>query len=275
MRKIELARLISIGILIVMAWLYACSDRSDIIRTSSSDPEPQSIEQFFPLVLGKSSEFTISENGAESISREKYTIGNGVEENSRQLHEWIHTYEDHPNFADTGYFYLTPTTLYFYEDASATPEKILEAPLEVGKSWQRYDREYLTDYDISDLINALVNAGGLNYDDLTNKDDNGRIGVEVKNDIPNDDITGLVLGKGYPTTTSNYMTITAIEDIELENGYQFENCIRVESQNGSQYTNYYWYASGFGLVKYIIGGTEESLLAGDDDSGVVGEILKL
>ena len=132
---------------------------------------------------------------------------------------------------------------------------MLEAPLTVGRSWLRF-----TPVD--------VNQGQDNLLDILTGNDGGKAS-DPSDGAKTDDANtgGLIATKSFPTIGANYFIISALEEIYLDNGNSYQNCIRVENQSNG-FTNYYWYAPGVGLVRDVINATPESFPSGE----IVGEI---
>jgi len=231
--------------------------------------ETSEIEQYFPLSTGKVLNFTVTNEVTDIDTRDRYIVGESVTDGDNTSFLWIHNDLAHPNYADTGYFVQTSDAVYYYEDADADPELILQAPFKVGNSWQRHNRVREGQNLVDSLIGHIENKYG-RYED--NGEDQGYKDVDGESAGDNDGDITFGAGKNFPLLASGYLTISAIEDLELANGYVIEDCIKIESQAGSQYTNIYWYAKDFGLVKYILGATEESLSASVPAGQVVGEL---
>jgi len=83
-----------------------------------------------------------------------------------------------------------------------------------------------------------------------------------------DPYNGNGAAKNFPTMGSNYLEVSAIEDIKLSNGNSFTQCLKVENGSRSS-SNYYWYAPGVGLVRYVIGVDPQNYPEGE----VVGEVV--
>jgi len=249
-------------LLIAILAAYGCSEKSSAPLTIAATEEVPPIEQYFPLSTGKVIDFSITNNQTEIESCDRYTVGSGLENRGEKSYIWIHTNPKYPSYVDTGYFYQLGNALYYLEDAEATPEKVLEAPFTVGRSWQRYQTRELVLGESDNLLETLINGGGGKNPDGAGDPDNPAAPEE---EIPGDDSP--FLAKNFPISGSTQMTITALEDIELDNGYVFENCIRVENGSAS-YRNNYWYAPEVGLVRYVLGINATS----SPDGQVVGEI---
>ena len=65
------------------------------------------------------------------------------------------------------------------------------------------------------------------------------------------------------------MTVEQIERLELSSGEFYGRALRVSNAGAAGTTNYYWYVSGIGLVKYVIGATSNSYPEGK----IVGELV--
>ena len=251
-----------------MIWVNGCEVESSETLTGVVE-EPSALEEYFPFEAGKSIVIaSVNSSVTPNItSLERYTIGDGLERSGQRSYSWIHTNLNYPLISDTGYFYQNGDAIYFYEHPDATPEKIFELPLTVGNSWYRED---ISDINLDDnLLEALLEQKEDKYGEQEELRDDG------KYTDPNDEgtlINGGPVGRIFPTVGSSYMTIVAVEDIVLNNGLTFNDCIKISNQAG-QYTNYYWYAKGYGLIKYIIGATSETLASSSlPDGEIVAEL---
>lgn len=254
---------------LALAAIAGCDSYNSSVA-GQPETQPTEIEQFFPLATNKVIEFSVSNDVYELDTRERFVVGQSATDGNNISYLWIHSDLAHSNYSDTGFFVQTSSALYYYENDYADAELILKAPFKIGNSWNRYTPEQ----EGNNLVDSLINHINNRYGDYWNNND-GSEEPDIKNGTDEGGVPGGFSGKNFPLVASAYLTITAIESIELDNGFIFENCLRVESQAGSQYTNIYWYAKGYGLVKYIIGATEESLVTEDSPDGqVVGEVLK-
>lgn len=234
----------------------SCSDGT--VTYTSSSPTPASVDKYFPLEQGVSANYTITDNWDEIVAHRNFTIAAPVTLNGQAHYRGIYVNMEYPALRDTGYFYIDGTSLYYYDDYQASPEKILEGPLTIGKSWQRFAAAE-TASGQNNLIYILTEGKGGKYDDSSLVSDDETDG--------DDGATGGAALKYFPSSGANYFRIGAIENIELKDGNTFENCVRVENKSG-QYTNYYWYAPEAGLVRYVINATDDTY----PDGQVVGEI---
>ena len=71
-----------------------------------------------------------------------------------------------------------------------------------------------------------------------------------------DSDNGGVVGKVFPTTGSNVRWVARVETITLNDGVVFSGAAKVVNQLSNGSTNQYWFAPGFGLVRYVIGATQ-------------------
>lgn len=254
-------QIISLILLVGALGLWGCENRMSAPIINSGVYTP-SIDDYFPLSAGRTTKIVSTNSGYEPnvVITEQFECGEGVERDNQSVFLWIRTNLAYSSVSDTSFFYLTESVLYFYETAESSPEKILEEPLEVGQTWHRFESSLagsnnLLSYLIDSLETKIINDG--------NEID------ENKDGLP--DIDGFSNGKIYPTVGSGLMTIVAIEDVTLENGRVFADCIKVHNQSG-HFDNYYWYAKDYGLVKYILGSTDESLAAANTPDGlIIGE----
>ena len=226
----------SLTIIALVAIIQGCSNDSVVITNSSGTPA--SVDKYFPLSPGSSVDYTITNYLIHDTTHLNCTVGSAVTHNGAISLPWLTQYEEYPSVKDTGYFHVDGNAVYYLENGAYSPEKILETPLEVGRSWQRFTPTE-NDKDTGNLINILTN-----HDE---KGDSGAVGIDQ--DDNNDDIKSITPGKNYPTTGANYFIITAVEDVTLADGNMYRDCIRVENRSGD-FINYYWYAPEAGLVKF-------------------------
>jgi len=267
MRNLRFLTPILILALGLMIWIVGCEIDSDRSLTGVAE-EPSALEEYFPFEVGKSVVITsVNSSVTPSItSRDRYTIGDGLERSGQCSYSWIHTNLDYPSISDTGYFYQNGEAIYFYEHADSTPEKIFALPAEVGTSWFRED---ISDIELDDnLLEVLLGSLEDKYGEQEEYQGGGKYV-----DPYDGSINGGMAGKIFPTVGSGYMTIVAIEDVVLDNGHTFTDCIKISNQAGN-YINYYWYAKEYGLIKYIIGATSETLASAEiPDGKIVAELI--
>jgi len=72
-------------------------------------------------------------------------------------------------------------------------------------------------------------------------------------DVNDDDDDGLPidLPKTNPGDAYTTMSIVGYDNVETLNGGSYGNCLKVAWQTGESTYNYYWYAAGIGLVKFM------------------------
>lgn len=263
MKKSSYIWIISILLLALLPFIWGCEKRT-IAPAVSNPEESYNIEDYFPLSTGRSVVYvsTYSSYEPEIISREQFVVGDGIEEDNQRSYAWIHTNLDYSLISDTSFFYQIGNALFYYENADALPEKILEGPLEIGHSWER--QVYPDPGDENNLFELLLENSFTKYVEPD-------VAVDYDKEGRPDDYESPV-GKIFPVIGSSIMTIAAVEDLELENGLFFADCIKVQNQAG-EYVNYYWYARGYGLVRYIIGATNETLTTASlPDGEIIGEL---
>ncbi len=258
MKKRLYIQIISLFLMAIVLGLWGCEKKMSAPIINSSEYTP-TIEDYFPLSAGKTTKIVSINTGYEPniIIREQFECGEGVDLENQSIYPWIYTNLDYSSVVDTSYFYLTESALYFYETADSDPEKILEEPLEVGQTWQRFGSSTA---DANNLYNNILDSL------LSKETGDTEIIQENKGNLPDDN--GFFSGKIYPTSGSGLMTIVAIENVQLENGNLYRDCIKVQNERGDN-TNYYWYAKNYGLIKYIIGATIESLALDNTLDGII------
>ncbi len=220
--------------LVAAAWLAlaGCSE-SDIIGTSNEPSvDPHAITFYFPVESGYTSTLEVRESDGRTGTI-TFKVGDVVPFGSSSAVQWFH--QAGSGF-DTSYIRVNGTAIYLYETFSSSPERILQGPLVQGSSWTRYPT-IDTPLDTTSIVTGETDLG-----DLVDKDgDNGGGGGAAKS---------------FPTTGSNEMRVERVETILLTSGSSFAGCAKVTNQLSDGSENQYWFAPGYGLVKYVIGATE-------------------
>jgi hypothetical protein len=254
-----LSKIVTLAVILmslIALWISCTDDDATVI--SSANTSDMTVSDYFPLTGGYTVYFQVDNNVIDDTITYRFCLGAPENDGTRLVYPWSYTNVDYPNQTDTGYLYIADDALYYYDDHSLYPEKILQGPFEVGRSWLRFEDPVITgegqDYPYTDNENAKDYGFDENNDWYSKYDD---------------DYDGDGAAKTYPVEGSNACYITAIEGIDLNNGLSFKDCLRVTNYSNGL-NNYYWYAPGRGLVKYQIGVG----LSAADDGNVIGEYMQ-
>ncbi|MCH9024617.1 MAG: hypothetical protein IH931_04710 [candidate division Zixibacteria bacterium] len=229
-------------ILIISAFAWGCSGHF----VTASDPASFSnndVVVYFPLDESYQATFELTEvNRASEII--VFKIGKKIPFLEDSATQWISKIG---SSVDTGFVVVSSSSLTIYESRNSAGEKILDIPLTVGKSWSRF---------------SSIGAGS--EDDFTI--------IITDNKLTND--TGStgdsgVTNKSFPTDGSDEMVVDKFESIQLSNGDYYSNTVRISNGGSGSTRNYYWFAPGVGLVKYVIG----SLDANDPTGNIEAELI--
>ncbi|MBN1213713.1 MAG: hypothetical protein JXA92_14160 [candidate division Zixibacteria bacterium] len=224
-----------------MGWI-GCSENDTILITSmNGNDAADEFVSYFPLEEGHTSyyEVTYSNGSTEELT---FRIGSEVPFGSITAIQWF--IQSSTGSRDTNYIVATDSSIYLYTDYQAVPEKILYYPLQPGVSWNRF---VSTDEVIADVGD----------DDKAESDDDDT------------DTDGGVLSADYPTTGIGDMLVENSETVLLNSGLYYSGSVKITNSSSEDLKNYYWYAPGIGLVKYIIGTTDNTYPAGQ----AVGELV--
>ncbi len=220
-------------ILVVMsATLSNCGNDDLISNPAGANDQLSPAAEFFPLNQNYYTSYEITKSDG-SVEIQSFKVGGEVEFYGSTAIEWF-SYDN--NRTDTGFFQLTDETVIYYPSRNSSPEKIVQLPFAVGKSWDR------TDVIIIDETNVDSTDISGTKEDTTN--------------------TIIITAKQLPIDGSSTMTIEARESIVLANGTFYSGAYRVQTSSTSTTSNYYWYVSDIGLVKYLLDATN-----GDYESG--------
>ena len=229
-------------ILIISAFAWGCSGHfvtaSDPVSFSNND-----VVQYFPLDESYQSTFELTEvnQASEFIV---FKIGKKIPFLEDSAVQWISIVG---NSVDTGFIVVSSNSLTIYESSNSGGEKILDIPLTVGKSWSRFSSISAgTEDDFTIIItdNKLTNDSGVTGDS----------GVATKT---------------FPTDGSAVMTVDKYESILLSNGDYYSNTVRISNDGSGSTRNYYWFAPGVGLVKYVIGSLDENEPKGNIEAELI------
>ncbi len=224
------------SILLTTGLLIGCGKEEIIINSSSGSNVNSGVTNYFPLESGYVTKFAVRTASGETWV-DNYSIG-GDEQVQTIMATARFKYGAAP--IDTGYYYATNNALYFYAHRSAEPEKLLELPLAVGQSWERF---------------PTSGSGG------------GGTGPDTSDGEP------LLSSNNFPSAGSNLITVRGIETITLSNGFVFSGVVKLSTSGSvanSGDENLYWFAPGVGLVKYVLGASGTLSTA---EGQVVGELL--
>lgn len=243
-------------LLLTVFWIGCTDDSSDLV---SSYNTTATVETYFPLNNGISLYYQVANSSLNDTTILHYSVGSPVSDGSRTVYPWSETNVEYPNLSETGYLYFSGNAIYYYDDDTSTPEKLLEGPFEVGHSWLRYEISIVPDV-----------AGDGTTDEYTNGKDGGlEGGTDGGYDSKNEN-TGGGAAKSFPVVGSNKCYITAIEDVDFGNGNYFKDCIKVENYSSGK-LNSYWYAPRIGLVKYALGIS----ISAEDGGSIVGQFISI
>jgi len=238
-----------IGLLLVSVIIWGCSINSS--SSISNSPESSDIvSTYFPVTAGYITTYEITSADGYTTTA-TFEMGEEVSFNGTTAFEW---FVNKDSKFDTSYFEVTDDALYFWENRYSNREKILQLPLEVGNTWNRYATSGQQGDDGSD-------DGWWGYNDPQDK------GEEIDGPEADKPIDGA--NKNFPTVGSVAATVIAVENIELKNGDFFSNAVRVQIV-GSQGSHYYWFVPDVGLVKYVIGASDIY----DHDGSEKGELVE-
>ena len=235
-------RLLNKGIAFAIAALLSQGCSNHFVQAVG--PTTYSINEaasFFPLEEGYQTTYQINSIYGAS-ERFSYVVGKDVSFLSETATLWI---ANSNGRKDTSFLVQNGSSLMFYEGNNSKPEIILDFPLTLGKTWSRFDTPG------SQIIDTTSAGGGTINKDSTLGDN------------------GVNLASNFPTEGQALMTVDKIESVELSDGSYYSGVARVSNDAGGNTRNYYWYASGVGLIKYILGGTNPK----DPTGGIQAELI--
>jgi len=214
-----------------LGWIGCSENDSTQITNITGNGTAEEFVNYFPLDEGNTSiyEVTYSNGSTEELT---FRVGTEVPFGSITAIQWF--IESSTGSRDTNYIVVTDSSIYLYTDYQSVPEKILYYPLLPGVSWSRY---VSTETVISDVLDD---------DEAESNDDDGT------------GIDGGFLSATYPTTGYGDMLVENSETVQLNSGYYYSGSVKITNSSSTDLKNYYWYTPGIGLIKFVIGTTDNT-----------------
>lgn len=235
------ALLLTILIMVFGATWIGCSDSEEFVtkydptNTGDGGAISSEVTYYFPLYEGYKTVYRVIEGDTEYP--ESFTVGRVVYKTTGTYLPWI-SYSPGRG-ADTGYFQVNTSELFYFERIGVAAERILALPLTIGATWDRTtslstggdDVIIIDEQDAGDPIVDTVDYGGY-------------------------------IAKNFPSTGEGTMEVVATESVTLTTGESFSGSVKIVNRNTDGTYNQYWYAPGIGLVKYILGSPSTISLSG-------------
>ncbi len=219
------ARFIYCSTLLIAAIALYLGCSSPVENVSKPGEDQTAVNQYFPLDPGLTTTYRI-DNANGSSSTLSYTVGKPLDYKGRQTYRWIK--KESTGAIDTSYFFEAANGLFFVEWLGASTERMLAYPPTVGNSWS-----------LSDEVQDTITIG-------TGIDTSGTGGGGGG---------GVTLSSNFFVEGNSTLTVASIEGIQLVHGSYYSGTVKVRNDNSNGTSNYYWYAPGIGIVKYVLGAT--------------------
>ena len=224
-------------------------------------------QAYLPLQDGYTVIYQVEQvNGGASL--ERFEVGRQVSFGDGTAFEWIRNSSS--GGSGRSYMQINDDCILFFENGNADAEKILQLPLTLGASWNRYDgadNGYSgTDGGFGDLLDdqqftdddSSITPGGVN-EGKTDVDGSG--GEEFDDPLPG----------SFPIDGSLEMVVDQIGPVHLTSGESYSHAVRIRNGGSSGHSNYYWFVQGIGLVKYVLNSSDANGSTGQ----TVGELVSI
>ncbi len=216
---------IILGIVILAGIWGGCTGREFTITSATSNITASPTE-YLPLTRGLRVDYTVTIpqpqhfdiEVADPVTVDNYA-GFTIRRTDRDL-----------NQTTISYRYVKGNAIFETQSLDYPGARILEAPFEVGRSWNRFDTSTTT--LTVDTTGSWIDTGNIVK---SGSIDPGGFNKEIP-------------GQAYGT-----MTIVGFETVRGSNGQSYGHCMKVEWQTGADTKNYYWYYAGVGMVKFAEG----------------------
>ncbi|MEE8576958.1 MAG: hypothetical protein V3T31_06855 [candidate division Zixibacteria bacterium] len=261
--------LLVLGAGLIMACLVwtGCSEQTNSVAGTGSSFESSPAVANFPVGTGYTTTYSVTtaDGGQDIVS---YEVGAQTRVQGLDAYAWTVSYGN--GRTSVGYLVVTDSALFFLSSASATPERVLSLPLSPGSSWSRSD--------ITGLFDEVDTQGGGNEPDAKDEEEDDGLdgGTDGKDngDLPDDgddpNSSPTVSSRGFPTSGNATMTVLSGGTVTLDNGSRYNGVLWITNQSYDGKRNYYWYAQGVGMVKYVLGANSGDPYHGDE----VGELVQ-
>lgn len=261
MNKSRFGALGTVCLALIMAVMVGCSGDDAIVADLPDGAQSSATSAYFPVADGYTTVYQVTNNGSTDLVRFE------IDGRAPQPHgdKWLFVATLPSGARDTSFIKVTSQAVYHYDHTSSDPETILQAPLRVGHSWQRFgisspEAEVQEDSlgfslgELSDLLKGdgtATTLGDYNFEGYKPDDDR-------------------YAGKTFPTEGRLEMRIQNEEQLVLSNGRHYSYVLRLSNVQASGVANYYWYAPGVGLVRYALGATTYTY----PNAPIVGELVE-
>ena len=207
-----------------------CSDNNDVIVSGNNTIQLSGVESYYPLTEGYQTTYAVHDIGGSDVTITNRITGTDTTQGFALICQTAQI----GLTTDTGYFYLGADAILYFDYPSATPEKFLQTPLTNGSVWDRFPT--IQD-DFSGILPDWNNGNNSN-------------------------------SKTVPTDGSSQMIVVGSDFVTLSHGDSYSFAIKVVNTGSNGTQNAYWFVPGVGLVKYILGVSQNDPTTGN----VVGEL---
>ncbi|MFZ1683145.1 MAG: hypothetical protein WAU88_03350 [Candidatus Zixiibacteriota bacterium] len=230
----------ALSCLLLVAALAGCSNVDEIIMPNSDSSQAASNGAYFPTTTGRSSTLLVTNDGGGQ-SYLTLQVGSPASIGTTAATQWFAIRPD--NSVDTDYVVVTTSGVTLFETPRSAAETILKFPLAQGASWVRFAGSSDSSANGSDSTTiATGNGGGI----ITKGGDTGGGGGG-----------GGGAGKVLPNCGGTISRVSSIEDVVTTSGRHFSSSVKIEVDDQQGFQNFYWFAPGVGLVKYILRATPQ------------------
>ncbi len=238
--------LVAATLLVVASVSFVSCSGSDSVGSSSQDINLGAMN-YFPIDVGYSAGFVVTDANGVEIRRDSYSADSEVFVSGHRGVSWVQRDLSDSSVISSGVMHWNSnrSILFHSADSSQNTERVLRLPFAENAVWPRW-RE--------------PNTGGSTVDDPGSGQTGGDLG---NGDGLNDGSNGAGLGNGvedetnplltsYPTQGLPTFHIASLSEDIVVNGKSYSDCLVVVNANSDNTVNRYWYCQGVGLVKYAL-----------------------
>jgi hypothetical protein len=240
--------LLSTALVIAAVSLISCSGNDTINSSAGSPGIDLGAMNYFPIVVGYSSSFAVTDASGAELRRESYSADSSVVVNGRVGVTWVQRDLSDSSVISSGVMHWNSdrSILFHTADSSQNVERLLRLPFTENAAWPRWREPGGTDGAGNGAGGGQTGNGGSSADDGSGDGSNGA-GL---GDGAFEDSNPLLTS--FPTQGLPTFFIASLSDDITINGKAYPDCLLVVNANSDNTVNRYWYCEGVGLVKYAL-----------------------
>lgn len=233
------AKAVVVSAFALIIGISACSSDSPNQSTFTDGMVSTDLYEYLPVNTSYQISYSIRDSLGQELRVEHYYASSETYVNGRSGVVWSGFDQSDSSSIFNGAIFWDNDAIYHLSDGAERAEVLLQKPIEVSASW---DRWYTSNSE--NLLDTL-SYGDLDDPNVNDPNDPNSADFD---DEPGDDPST----SSFPTEGSSKFYIASVDSDVFSGGQFYENCLEVVNAGYSQTVNRYWYAPGVGLVKFAL-----------------------